>query len=203
MLMATTPWKILALTDELVQQLLTVYAFVERTYQHERLRIKYVSGDLCVHAVGLLLTELLEGHYRSTFEVYDYDYSPEDGPLDRKRLKEACDLLRFIHKLTDLQFAEQVLFDEIDTLIYLHGLNSDSRPSIFSLHIVASTNTPVISLFTSAHHDFRKPLDCVEKTTLKEFTINIANFRYQKRYAPKITAVIFDQGHPLNKYSMF
>jgi predicted O-linked N-acetylglucosamine transferase (SPINDLY family) len=104
MLMATSPLAMLALTDDPVQQLLTAFAFVERTYgfkeeflskgrqyQHDRLRIGYVSGDLCVHAVGLLLPELLEGHDRTKFEIYGYDFSPEDGTAHRERLKKAFD----------------------------------------------------------------------------------------------------------------
>ena len=147
MLMATSPLAMLALTDDPVQQLLTAFAFVERTYgfkeeflskgreyRHERLRIGYVSGDLCVHAVGLLLPELLEGHDKSKFEIYGYDFSPEDGTAHRERLKKAFDHLRPIHTLTDRQVAEMVLADEIDVLIDLHGLSSGARPGIFALH---------------------------------------------------------------------
>lgn len=147
MLMATSPLAMLALTDDPVQQLLTAFAFVERTYgfkeeflskdceyRHKRLRIGYVSGDLCVHAVGLLLPELLEGHDKSKFEIYGYDFSPEDGTAHRERLKKAFDHLRPIRALTDRQVAELVLADEIDVLIDLHGLSSGARPGIFALH---------------------------------------------------------------------
>ncbi len=147
MLMATSPLAMLALTDDPVQQLLTAFAFVERTYSfkeeflskgreyhHDRLRIGYVSGDLCVHAVGLLLPELLEGHDRTKFEIYGYDFSPEDGTPHRARLKKAFDHLRPIHTLTDRQVAELVMQDEIDVLIDLHGLSSGARPGIFALH---------------------------------------------------------------------
>ena len=147
MLMATSPLAMLALTDDPVQQLLTAFAFVERTYgfkeeflskgrqyHHDRLRIGYVSGDLCVHAVGLLLPELLEGHDKTKFEIYGYDFSPEDGTAHRERLKKAFHHLRPIHALTDRQVAEIVLADEIDVLIDLHGLSSGARPGIFALH---------------------------------------------------------------------
>lgn len=147
MLMATSPLAMMALTDDPVQQLLTAFAFVERTYgfkeeflskgreyHHHRVRIGYVSGDLCVHAVGLLLPELLEGHDKSKFEVYGYDFSPEDGTAHRERLKKAFDHLRPIRALTDRQVAELVLADEIDVLIDLHGLSSGARPGIFALH---------------------------------------------------------------------
>jgi predicted O-linked N-acetylglucosamine transferase (SPINDLY family) len=147
MLMATSPLAMLALTDDPVQQLLTAFAFVERTYSfkeeflskervynHAKLRIGFVSGDLCVHAVGLLLAELIEGIDRTKHEVVAYDFSPEDGTAHRARLKKAFDHVRPIHTLTDRQVAEQVLEDEIDVLIDLHGLSSGARPGIFALH---------------------------------------------------------------------
>jgi predicted O-linked N-acetylglucosamine transferase (SPINDLY family) len=147
MLMATSPLAMLAITDDPVQQLLTAHAFVGRTYgfkeeflckgrvyTHDRIRIGYVSGDLCTHAVGLLLPEVFEGHDRAKFEVYAYDFSPEDGTALRARLKASFDHLRRIDTLTDRQVAELVLHDEIDVLIDLHGLSSGARPGIFALH---------------------------------------------------------------------
>jgi predicted O-linked N-acetylglucosamine transferase (SPINDLY family) len=147
MLMATSPLAMLAMTDDPVQQLLTAHAFVGRTYgfkeeflckgrvyTHDRIRIGYVSGDLCTHAVGLLLPEVFEGHDRTKFEVYAYDFSPEDGTAVRARLKASFDHLRRIDTLTDRQVAELVLQDEIDVLIDLHGLSSGARPGIFALH---------------------------------------------------------------------
>ena len=147
MLMATSPLAMLALTDDPVQQLLTAFAFVERTYgfkeeflskgrvyNHARLRIGFVSGDLCVHAVGLLLTELIESIDRTKHEVLTYDFSPEDGTAHRARLKGAFDHVRSIHAWTDRQVAEQILEDEIDVLIDMHGLSSGARPGIFALH---------------------------------------------------------------------
>ena len=147
MLMATSPLAMLALSDDPVQQLLTAFAFVERTYSfkeeflskdrvynHGKLRIGFISGDLCVHAVGLLLAELIEGIDRTKHEVLAYDFSPEDGTAHRARLKNAFDHVRSIHTLTDKQVAKQVLEDEIDVLIDLHGLSSGARPGIFALH---------------------------------------------------------------------
>jgi len=147
MLMATSPLAMLALSDDPVQQLLTAHAFVERTYsfaqenlskgrkyRHERMRIGYVSGDLCVHAVGLLLPELFENHDRTQFDIYAYDFSPEDGTPHRQRLKNAFTHWRSIHALKDRQVSEVILADEIDVLIDLHGLSSGARPGIFALH---------------------------------------------------------------------
>lgn len=147
LLMATSPLAMLALSDDPVQQLLTSHAFVGRTYSfkedylgprqpwpHAKIRIGYVSGDLCVHAVGLLLAETLAKHDRERFEVYGYDFSPEDGSTHRMRLLNGFDHVRPIHSLNDSEAAQLIVADEIDVLIDLHGLSNGARPGIFALH---------------------------------------------------------------------
>ena len=147
LLMATSPLAMLALSDDPVQQLLTSHAFVARSYSfkeeylgprqpwpHAKVRVGYVSGDLCVHAVGLLLAETLEAHDRERFEIYGYDFSPEDGSAHRTRLMRSFDHVRPIHTLNDREAAQLILSDEIDVLIDLHGLSNGARPGIFALH---------------------------------------------------------------------
>ncbi len=149
LLQYTSPLAMLAHADDPAQQLLTSQSFVTRTYtqeeawlyrdqgrryRHERVRIGYVSGDLCVHAVGLLLAGLFEAHDRTRVELYAYDFSPEDGTAHRARLRQAFDHWRSIHQHSDRDVAQQVLADEIDVLIDLHGLSSGARPGIFALH---------------------------------------------------------------------
>lgn len=146
MLLCTSPLAMLALQDDPAQQLLTAKAFNERSfkcqearlwdgvdYAHERLRVGFYSSDLCVHAVGLLLAELLEGMDRERLELYAYDASPEDGTAHRERLKCAFDHRTPVHDWSDRQVAERIRADEIDVMIDLHGLSSGSRPGIFSL----------------------------------------------------------------------
>ena len=182
MLMATSPLAMLALTEDPVQQLLTAHAFVGRTYSfkqenlskgrtydHQRLRIGYVSGDLCVHAVGLLLAELLEGHDRTKYEIYAYDFSIEDGTPHRQRLKSAIDHIRFVHALNERQIAEVVLHDEIDVLIDLHGLSAGARPGIFALHpaplqgtylgFIGTTGMPWFDFVITDDHAFPTELE--------------------------------------------
>lgn len=144
LLMATSPLAMLALTDNPLQQLLTAHAFVARSYplkespppvpvkNHTRLRLAYVSGDLCVHAVGLLLGDFLESHDRNKFEIYAYDFSPEDGTPHQQRLRQTFDHHRPIHQLSDENVAALIRSDEIDILIDLHGLSSGARPGIFA-----------------------------------------------------------------------
>ena len=147
LLMCTSPLAQLAIDDDPAKQLLVATAFVERTYSfkqerlsagrhysHDRIRLGYLSGDLCVHAVGLLLAEFFETHDKSRFELYAYDHSVEDGTAHRRRLISCFEHVRRIEGLTDRQVAESILSDEIDIMIDLHGASSGARPGIFALH---------------------------------------------------------------------
>jgi predicted O-linked N-acetylglucosamine transferase (SPINDLY family) len=99
MLMASSPLAMLALSDDPLRQLLAAHSFVSRKfnypmakdrpgpYRHEKIRLGYVSGDLCTHAVGLLLPDFLEAHDKTRFELYAYDFSPEDGSSTRAPVK--------------------------------------------------------------------------------------------------------------------
>lgn len=149
-LIATSPMAMLGLADDPGLQLLAARTFVERNYRQliaatvplvsrasarrvragERLRIGYVSGDLCMHPVGLLLGGLIESHDRSRFEVHGYCWSPEDGSSQRQRLKVAFDRLTLIKGLSDKQAAERIAADGIDILIDLQSLSAGARPAI-------------------------------------------------------------------------
>lgn len=180
-LMATSPLGELALNDDPAEQLLVAHRFVSRTYPqaaeqvsphsatrthrvcgHRRLRIGYLSGDLCTHAVGLLMAEVLEEHDRSRFEIYGYDYSPEDGSVHRRRLLQAFDKVQDIRQFSDEQAAALMANDEIDVLIDLHGLSSGARPGILRqrpaplqgtwLGYIGATCLPGLDFVVVDHH---------------------------------------------------
>lgn len=147
MLMYTSPLAMLSLRDDPVIQLLSAHAFVGRTYgfeeknlckgrvyKHAKKRLAYLSGDMCTHAVGLLMADFLEHHDRDKFEIYGFDYSPEDGTTYRNRLKTCFDHFIPIGHMKDQDVAELILSNEIDILIDMHGLSSGARPGICALH---------------------------------------------------------------------
>ena len=146
MLTGTSPLAMLALHDDPALQLMAAQSFVQRKfnlptqrlcvnapYRHERIRIGYLSGDLCTHAVGLLMADLLEAHDRTKFEIYAFDYSIEDGSDYRQRLKNAFDHVVDIRAMDDRAAAAEIANAEIDVLLDLHGLSSGARPGILSM----------------------------------------------------------------------
>ncbi|WP_395404482.1 tetratricopeptide repeat protein [Pseudoduganella sp. UC29_106] len=101
-------------------------------YQHKRIRIGYLSSDLCSHAVSILTAELYELHDRQHFEVYAFSWTREDGTPLRARVKAAMDHYIRIDTMTDEEAAQCIRAHEIDVLIDLHGLTLGTRPNILS-----------------------------------------------------------------------
>lgn len=143
---ATSPLAMLAHADDPSLQLITSRQFVERklcfeetalcasaSYGHLRLRIGFLSGDLCVHAVGLLLGDAIQSLDRSQFEVIAFDFSRDDGTAVQHRLRQAFDQRHQIGHLSDTEAARLIHVSEIDVLVDLHGLSSGTRQGILAM----------------------------------------------------------------------
>ncbi len=139
------PLGLLALTDDPSIQAHAVQAWIARKlpsalpplsssedYQHDRLRIGYMSCDFRWHAVSILTAELFELHDREQFEIYGIDFSVDDGGAMRKRVINALDHHLPIQSLTDEQAAQLIRDHEIDILIDLTGLTSGARYKILA-----------------------------------------------------------------------
>lgn len=142
--MSTSALAMLAAYDDPALQLMAAREFVHAKVQaavppkprrlrqpDERIRIGYVSGDLCMHAVGLLTVELFELHDRNRFEVFGFCWSREDKSPLRARIVKAFDHHIRIGHLTDEQAAQVIESCGIDILVDLQGLTSGARPNIF------------------------------------------------------------------------
>jgi predicted O-linked N-acetylglucosamine transferase (SPINDLY family) len=99
-------------------------------YQHSRIRLGFLSSDLCMHAVSLLTVEMFEKIDRSRFELHAFCWSREDGTAFRERVRSAFDVFHKIGDLTDEQAAKLVTDNEIDVVFDLQGLTSGARPNI-------------------------------------------------------------------------
>ncbi len=95
-----------------------------------RIRIAYLSGDLHMHAVGLLTPELLELHDRNRFEVWGFCWTPDSQQPQRLRLLHALDHHVRLHGVDDATAAKLIAQAGIDVLVDLQGLTSGARPAI-------------------------------------------------------------------------
>lgn len=144
LLMGTSALATLSASDDPALQLLAASRFVRDKVKPSvhaplfdlsreppaRLKIGYLSGDFCLHAMGLLIPELLELHDRDKVEVYGFCWSREDATPQRQRLIQAMDRHVRLVGLSDLEAAQTIAALQIDVLIDLHGLSSGARPEI-------------------------------------------------------------------------
>ena len=137
------PLALLALTDDVAQQRDVAADWIERKtrpvahalapstgYDHDRIRIGYLSSDFCRHAMSYLVAELFETHDRSRFEIYGYCTTTDDHSEIRDRVLRAFDHVRIIRDMTDEAAAALIRLDEIDILVDLNGLTAGSRLQI-------------------------------------------------------------------------
>ena len=99
----------------------------------EKLSIGYLSADFRLHPLAFLITELIESHDRSQFEVIAYSYGLDDKTPNRKRLEKAFDRFYDIRHLNDIEAAKKINADNIDILVDLTGYTQTSRTSIVAL----------------------------------------------------------------------
>ncbi|MCI3131388.1 tetratricopeptide repeat protein [Phenylobacterium aquaticum] len=101
-------------------------------YEHDRIRVAYVSSDFRIHAVGHLVSELFCHHDRSRFEVTGYALGPRADDEVRRRIQG--DLERFVDvaDMDDLAVAQAIRSAETDIVIDLNGFTTHCRTGIFT-----------------------------------------------------------------------
>jgi predicted O-linked N-acetylglucosamine transferase (SPINDLY family) len=98
-----------------------------------RLRIGYLGSDFRMHALANLLTEVIERHDRSRFEVYGYSFGPDDKSAARARFIAAFDTFVDVRPETFEQTARRVRDDRIAVLFDTGGYVLNARSEIFAL----------------------------------------------------------------------
>ncbi len=99
--------------------------------KNDKLRVGYVSPDLCSHAVGRLISQLFEAHNRDQFEIFGYNLLNVNDEVT-EMIKNGCDQFRDIYQLSAVDAARQINADGIDILIDLAGYTGYSKTEIFA-----------------------------------------------------------------------
>lgn len=108
-------------------------AFSHSRQLKPKLRIGYLSGDFRLHPLAFLISELIELHDRSHFEVFSYSYAKDDNTAERKRLEQAFDRFVDIRSISQQDAAKRIHADAIDILVDLTGFTQGSRSGIVAL----------------------------------------------------------------------
>lgn len=102
-------------------------------YNHDRIRVAYLSADLHDHAMAYQLAGLIEKHDRTRFEIYAISFGPDDESSGmRRRLRRAFDRFETVRTLGDYEVARQLRDLEVDIAVDLKGYTKDSRTGILA-----------------------------------------------------------------------
>jgi predicted O-linked N-acetylglucosamine transferase (SPINDLY family) len=101
-------------------------------YNHDRIRIAYLSGDFRQHATADLIAGLIERHDRARFEITAISFGSDDGSPMRARLIQAFDRFDDVRLQSDAEVARLLRDGQYDIAVDLKGHTDESRPGILA-----------------------------------------------------------------------
>ncbi len=101
-------------------------------YQHDRIRVAYLSGDFRSHPVGALMLPLFEQHDRVRFETFGISFGADDGSVIRQTISTSLEHFIDVREREDAQIATLLREREIDIAVDLMGITADCRPGILA-----------------------------------------------------------------------
>jgi len=101
-------------------------------YNHDKIRVAYLSADFHEHVTATLMVEMFERHDRDRFEIIAVSFGPEDGSAMRARLVKAFDRFHDARQQSDRDVAGMLRQWEIDIAVDLGGYTSGARPWVLA-----------------------------------------------------------------------
>ena len=118
-------------------------------YNHDKIRVAYLSADFREHAVSYLLAGVFEQHDRDRFYTTAVSLQRDDSSRLQQRLKKAFDRYIDVSEKSDLEIAQLLCDLEVDIVVDLMGYTTESRTSIFRASRVRFRSTILGSLAQS------------------------------------------------------
>jgi protein O-GlcNAc transferase len=119
--------------DALIKQAKTLNIKHNLPRKNQKIKIGYLSADFRLHPLAFLISELIELHDRSKFEIFAFSYGVNDKTNTRARLKKAFDAFYDIRDLSEIDAAKKINDHQIDILVDLTGFTQTSRSGIAAL----------------------------------------------------------------------
>ena len=101
-------------------------------YQHDRIRVAYLSADFHRHPVAYLMAGLFEAHDKSRFEITAISFGPDTKDNMRTRLENSFDHFIDVSSKSDRDVALLLKDLEIDIVLDLKGYTDRGRTRILA-----------------------------------------------------------------------
>lgn len=101
-------------------------------YNHNKIRVAYISGDFHDHPMPSLMAGVFEAHDRARFETIAIVLCPYTASAMQQRLKAGFDRFIVVHGQDEASIAELVRSLEIDIAVDLMGFTTLARTGVFA-----------------------------------------------------------------------
>jgi hypothetical protein len=88
-------------------------------YNHDRIRVAYVSADFFEHPVAYLMAGMFEAHDKSRVETIAISFGTDDGSDLRKRLEKSFDRFVDAQSMSEIETADLIKSDLPEIEAYL------------------------------------------------------------------------------------
>ncbi len=102
------------------------------TYQHNKIRVAYISTDYRDHVLSNAIVGCFEHHDKAHFKTTAISLGPDDGSDMRRRVEAAFDRFIDAQTMSDAQVAKMLRELETDIAIDQNGYSGNGRPGILS-----------------------------------------------------------------------
>jgi protein O-GlcNAc transferase len=138
------PFPFLAVESPLARQMTCARLFADREfpaatplwtgerYNHDRIKVAYLSADFREHAISHLVAGAIEHHSREDFEIIGVSYGADDQSSTRRRMENAFERFVDCEAQSELDIAKWLRAAEIDIAVDLMGPTKSARPAILS-----------------------------------------------------------------------
>lgn len=109
------------------------HSATEKDIPSKKLRIGYVSSDICNHPLAHLMQSVFGFHDRKQFEVILFTLTPDDGSVYRRKIASEVAIVDLSGWKDDQWAAHIINSHKIDVLINLNGYTKGARNEIFAL----------------------------------------------------------------------
>jgi predicted O-linked N-acetylglucosamine transferase (SPINDLY family) len=104
----------------------------KEAYEHDKIRLAYLSADFHDHATANLMAAVFERHDRSKFEINAVSFGSPSMSEMRRRLVGAFDRFIDVRPKSDQAIAAAIRELEIDIAVDLKGFTQDCRTGILA-----------------------------------------------------------------------
>ena len=101
--------------------------------KRKKLKIGYLSSDLCNHAIGYLMMDVFKHHDRSRYDIVAYNIGERTNDGLQQKIMGTIERWVDVKPLPDKQAAKQIVEDEIDILLDINGHTNFQRTRLLAM----------------------------------------------------------------------